>query len=64
MKKGKKEVRCDIQQRVTDCIIKQLEQGNLSPWQCPWTKTGETPIPYNWQTKQSYNGINVFFALA
>jgi antirestriction protein ArdC len=58
MKQGKA-VRCDIQQQVTDRVIEQLEQGGLSPWQCPWTKTGEPPMPYNWLTKQPYNGINI-----
>lgn len=55
----KKAVRCDIQQQVTDRVIAQLEQGNLSPWQCPWTKTGENPMPYNWLSRQPYNGINI-----
>ena len=51
--------RTDIQQAVTDSIIARIEEGGLLPWQCPWTMTGEQPIPYNWLTKQSYNGINI-----
>jgi antirestriction protein ArdC len=58
MKKSKA-VRCDIQQQVTDRVIAQLEQGGLSPWQRPWTKTGEAPMPYNWLNKQPYNGMNI-----
>jgi antirestriction protein ArdC len=54
-----KATRTDIQQAVTDSIIARIEEGGLLPWQCPWTKTGEQPIPYNWLTKQSYNGINI-----
>merc|ERR1712159_130756 len=55
----KQAVSCDIQQQVTESVIAQLEQGGLPPWQCPWTTTGENPMPYNWQSKQSYNGINI-----
>ena len=51
--------RIDIQQQVTDRIIARLESGDVAPWKCPWTKTGETPIPYNWLTKQKYSGINI-----
>lgn len=51
--------RNDIQQQVTDSIIARLESGDLAPWKCPWTKSGETPMPYNWLTKQKYNGINI-----
>lgn len=57
--KMKKMNRTDIQQVVTDNIIASIEQGGLMPWQCPWTKSGEQPIPYNWLTKQSYSGINI-----
>lgn len=55
----KKATRTDIQQAVTDSIIARIEEGGLLPWQCPWTKTGEQPIPYNWLTKQFYSGINI-----
>lgn len=51
--------RTDIQQAVTDSIVARIEQGGVLPWQCPWTKTGEQPIPYNWLTKQFYSGINI-----
>lgn len=49
----------DIQLEVTNKLVAKLEEGNLAPWICPWTKTGEMPIPYNWSTKASYNGINI-----
>ena len=52
-------IRCDIQQQVTDRVIAQLEEGGLSPWQCPWTTTGETAMPYNGFTKEPYQGINI-----
>ncbi|MBQ4840163.1 ArdC family protein [Pseudoalteromonas luteoviolacea] len=55
----KKATRTDIQQAVTDSIIAKIEAGDVLPWQCPWTKTGEQPIPYNWLTKQFYSGINI-----
>ena len=55
----KKATRTDIQQAVTDNIIARIEEGGLLPWQCPWTKTGEQPMPYNWLSKQSYSGINI-----
>ena len=55
----KNATRTDIQQAVTDTIIERIEQGGVLPWQCPWTKTGEQPIPYNWLTKQFYSGINI-----
>ena len=51
--------RVDIQQMVTDQMVALIEKGGLVPWRCPWTETGEVPMPYNWNTKQSYRGINV-----
>jgi N-terminal domain of anti-restriction factor ArdC len=47
----KKVNRIDIQQSVTDSIIDLIESGGLLPWQCPWTKTGEKSLPYNWLTE-------------
>ena len=52
-------IRCDIQQQVTDRVIAQLEEGGLSPWQRPWTTTGETAMPYNGFTKEPYQGTNI-----
>jgi len=49
----------DIQQKFTDMVIAALEKGEFSPWQCPWVKTSESPIPYNYSTKGSYSGVNV-----
>lgn len=49
----------DIQQKITDMVIAALEKGEFSPWQCPWVKTKESPIPYNYSTKGFYSGINV-----
>jgi len=51
--------RVDIQQIVTDQMVALIEKGGLVPWRCPWTETGDVPMPYNWNTKQSYRGINV-----
>ena len=49
----------DIQQEVTNKIVALIEAGNLEPFKCPWTKSGEQAFPYNWKTKQDYNGINI-----
>lgn len=49
----------DIQQEVTDKIVALIEAGNLEPFKCPWTKSGEQAFPYNWKTKNDYNGINI-----
>ena len=54
-----KNERTDIQQQITDLMIEKLEKGGLAPWVCPWTKTGEQAIPYNWMTKNSYSGMNI-----
>lgn len=51
--------RFDIQQQITEEIVQRIEEGGLPPWKCPWTKTGESPIPYNYATKQGYNGMNI-----
>lgn len=49
----------DIRQAITDQIIALIEKGGMLPWECPWSKSGELPIPYNWLTKQFYSGINI-----
>ena len=54
-----KNERTDIQQQITDLMIEKLEKGGLAPWVCPWTKTGEQAIPYNWMTQNSYSGMNI-----
>lgn len=50
----------DIQQLVTDTIIRQLEAGTI-PWQKPWKDNGASPfaLPKNAVTGKSYNGINI-----
>lgn len=49
----------DVLQKVTDMVIEALEKGEFSPWQCPWVKTNESPVPYNYFTKGVYSGINI-----
>jgi antirestriction protein ArdC len=50
----------DIQQLVTDSIIRQLEAGTI-PWQKPWKDNGASylGLPKNAVTGKSYNGINI-----
>lgn len=50
----------DVRQEITDKIINLIEEG-VSPWQCPWVKKGcqLNGLPFNWQTKAQYNGINI-----
>ena len=46
-----------LYQSVTDSIVAQLEQGNLTPWKCPWQKTGNGfPLRHN---GIAYRGVNV-----
>jgi len=54
-----KKQRIDIKEEVTNQIIQSLENGNIAPWTCPWIKTGENAIPYNFSTSASYSGINI-----
>ena len=51
--------RYDFQKAITDEIIASIEAGNVLPWKCPWTRTSESAMPYNWLTKQAYSGINI-----
>ena len=47
----------DLYQSVTDSIVAQLESGNLTPWRCPWQKTGNGfPLRHN---GIAYRGVNV-----
>jgi len=50
----------DVRQEITDKIISLIEEG-VSPWQCPWVKKEcqLNGLPFNWQTKAHYNGINI-----
>ena len=49
-----------IYQEVTNIIIGQLEAGTV-PWQQPWDSTNHKTIglPYNFTTKNFYQGINI-----
>lgn len=49
----------DIQQTVTNQIIKSLESNSYLPWQCPWKHAGFSGLPFNFATKESYSGINI-----
>lgn len=48
----------DLYQEVTDKIIDSLEQG-VSPWVCPWDRSGEMTLPVNHSSGDFYRGINV-----
>ena len=54
----KKVTTVDFYQTVTDRIIEALEQG-VKPWVCPWDKTFNGGLPMNFQSKKSYNGVNI-----
>ncbi|WP_415912724.1 ArdC family protein [Neptuniibacter sp. QD37_11] len=45
-----------IYQRVTDTIVRLLEQGTV-PWEKPW-HAGGVQAPKNFQTDRTYEGIN------
>jgi antirestriction protein ArdC len=52
-------VRRDLQQQVTDTIIRQLEAGTI-PWQQPWTGNDTLlGLPENFTTGNRYKGINI-----
>lgn len=50
----------DLQQQVTDTIIKQLEAGTV-PWHQPWKGDNSRlpALPKNFTTNKRYNGINI-----
>lgn len=54
-----KKSKTDIQQEITDLLIKLIEDDGLLPWQCQWEQSNATGLPYNFDTKQHYNGINI-----
>ena len=49
--------KADIYERVTEIILKRLEEGT-APWQSPSIAT--VGFPRNFLTKSFYQGINVF----
>lgn len=51
--------RTQLQEKITAQVIQKLEQG-VSPWNCPWIKTGCGGLPVNGKTLQRYNGVNIF----
>lgn len=51
----------DVYQKVTDAVIKRLEEG-VVPWEIPW-HDGYS-FPSNHYTKEPYHGINVFLLTA
>lgn len=60
--KSSKQKLTDIQREITEDIISALESG-VSPWHCPWSKSGISGIPQNYSTKASYSGFNVLILL-
>lgn len=53
------QVKVDIHQRVTDTILKYMEEGT-APWQKPWKTGGASfAIPKNMVTEKPYNGVNI-----
>ena len=48
----------DIYQDVTDQMIALLERG-VSPWSCPWDRSGEWTLPVNHSTDSFYQGVNI-----
>ena len=53
-----KQKKRDIYQEVTDQMIALLE-GGVSPWSCPWDRSGEWTLPVNHSTDSFYQGINI-----
>ena len=45
-----------IYEKITNNIIKKIEEENLLPWQKGWSCGSEYPM--NWATKRNYRGIN------
>lgn len=48
-----------VQKEVTAKVIEALQKGNITDWVKPWVDSGESPIPYNYSTKDNYKGINI-----
>ena len=57
MKASTKAGKIDIYERVTEIILKRLEEGTV-PWQSPSIAT--VGFPRNFLTKNQYQGVNVF----
>lgn len=50
----------ELRRKITDEIIKALEQGGLPPWRMGWTvHPNGNGMPANAATGRNYNGINV-----
>ena len=56
-KKHSRAPRVDIYERVTEIVLKRLEEG-VAPWQAP--SIARVGFPKNFLTKNGYQGINVF----
>ncbi|MGP4944103.1 ArdC family protein [Pseudoalteromonas nigrifaciens] len=54
-----KKSKVDIQQELTNLLIQYIEDDGLLPWQCQWEKSNLSGLPYNFDTNQHYNGINI-----
>jgi antirestriction protein ArdC len=54
----------DMYQEVTNQMIEALEKG-VKPWVCPWeTSNGGSGLPINFQTGNTYSGINILLLWA
>jgi antirestriction protein ArdC len=56
-KKHSRAPKLDIYERVTEIVLKRLEEG-VAPWQAP--SIARVGFPQNFLTKNHYQGINVF----
>ncbi len=56
-KKHSRAPKLDIYERVTEIVLKRLEEG-VAPWQAP--SIARVGFPRNFLTKNPYRGINVF----
>jgi len=50
--------RSSVYERVTEGIVRKLEQG-VAPWVEPWSGGGGVSIPYNATSQRRYSGVNV-----
>jgi antirestriction protein ArdC len=62
MSEGKKSVRRDLYQEVTDKLIAAIEAGT-APWQRPWEQVASAGLPMNGSTDRHYNGVNALLLM-
>jgi len=55
----------DIDERITDRIIEQMETASVAGWQKPWITAGQNTLqPVNAATRREYRGVNVLMLWA